>query len=925
MLESKNKRTVVCDSHPDALDRLKEQMSAVAFDPNDYYIILTPDRYTLGVEQKLFRGGGSINCEVLTLSRLCRRVLPKGKALSREGSVMLVSRAIKNVKDKLVFYKNAVRYYDFARSVLETLLQIGASGLTPSDIEATGATAGKLSDLALIAEEYDRLKSGCSDATDRLRELIAAASASELVKKSHIIAIGYSDPTKLNRDVFDALARSCKSFTLYEATRQTRVSRRDKVDVFVASDRITQYKKIAADIRNYAIDGGRYGDVSVICPEPRALVRILGEYGIRFYAETSVPLAETSPTAALRALYGLREPNADDLIALCKNPYSGCDRADAEKLQNYLSERGIARGVLNIGIDDERARRARDTAKKLAELFHGEKTETDEKEPRAAKFAESVRAVIGKADFECVQARIGMSDNATDVLQPIDELLALLDSYGTGAFDGDAEAFFSAARSAEVKSLPRYGDCVTVCQPSSLRMTRCKRLYVVDFNDGVLPCVTLDTGLIGDAEIHAVRDRIEPTAREKNRRDAAELAAVINNAENVYCSYCTAEGGRSALLAAADTAEHRSEDADALLKRSDDPSEIAYYACAESAARELAARKATKYSASLDSAAGDIKKASGFVNNVGSVTLRSLSASELSAWFSCPYKRFLKYTVGVGERKRDKVAALDFGIIMHSFMESLVNEYERDGDMDCSETHVRELVNAALEKSEIELTDDDALLYERMLSDARRFALDNKTVIERGKFVPKFAEREFEGDIALGAAQVPFKGKIDRIDVCGDKARIIDYKTNSGKRFDVKSCIDGTDMQLPLYAAAVPDYDVVGFFYMPMRPEYNAKGELLSGAFVKDVELAKAFDSGIECGEQPPVIKARLTANGAAFKNPSATVMDYSDFERLKYTCVAAAGVAADEIACGYIERSPADGACVYCPYGALCSDKRSR
>lgn len=127
MLESKNKRTVVCDSHPDALDRLKEQMSAVAFDPNDYYIILTPDRYTLGVEQKLFRGGGSINCEVLTLSRLCRRVLPKGKALSREGSVMLVSRAIKNVKDKLVFYKNAVRYYDFARSVLETLLQIGAS------------------------------------------------------------------------------------------------------------------------------------------------------------------------------------------------------------------------------------------------------------------------------------------------------------------------------------------------------------------------------------------------------------------------------------------------------------------------------------------------------------------------------------------------------------------------------------------------------------------------------------------------------------------------------------------------------------------------------------------------------------------------------------------------------------------------------
>lgn len=936
MQESNDKRPNIFGSHPDALDKLKEYMSRVKFDPNDYYIILTPDRYTLGVEQKLFRGGGSINCEVLTLSRLCRRVLPKGKALSREGSVMLMSRAIKNVKDKLVFYKNAAKFYDFSRAVLETLLQMGASGVSPSDIEATGATGGKLEDLARIADEYNALKSGYSDATDRLRELIAAASESELVKRSHIIAIGYSDPTKLNRDVFDALAASCKSFTLYEAERQTEISRREKINVFVASDKITQYKKVAADIRNYVLAGGRYGDVSVICPEPRALVRILGEYGIRYYAETSVPLAETSPAAALAAIYGLRDQNADGLVALCKNPYSGCDRADAEKLQNYLSERGIVRGAFNISIDDESARRARDTAKKLVELFHGikfgkgekignnEQAENVGKEINVKNFSESVRAVFEKADFEGVQNRLGATDD-TDVLQPVRELLELLESFGTGDFDGDAEAFFSAARSAEVKSLPRYGDCVTVCPPSSLRMTRCERLYVVDFNDGVLPSVTLDTGLISDAEIYAVREKIEPTAREKNRRDSAELAAVINNAESVFCSYCTGEGGKSALLAAADTIELGSEEVYESLAKSDDPQEIAYYACAESAARELAARKATRFSASLEAAAGDAEKAAEFINSVGGISLRSLSASELSAWFSCPYKRFLKYTVGVGERKTDKVAALDFGIIMHSFMEAIVKEYERDGYMDCSPSHVRELADAALKKSGIEIdADDDALLYERILSDARRFALDNKTVIERGSFEPKFTEREFEGDIALGKARVPFKGKIDRIDVCGDKARIIDYKTGN-KSFDIKSGLDGTDMQLPLYAAAVKDYDVTGFFYMPLRPEYNAKGELLCGAFVKDVQLAKAFDAEIESGAQPPVINARLNASGEAFKNPSANVMDEADFEKLINACVKNADNAADEIASGYIERSPANGACAYCPYGALCSNKKAR
>ena len=55
---------------------------------------LTPDRYTLQAEKALFGGSGAIDCEVLTLSRLCRRVCGADMPLSREGGVMLVAKAI---------------------------------------------------------------------------------------------------------------------------------------------------------------------------------------------------------------------------------------------------------------------------------------------------------------------------------------------------------------------------------------------------------------------------------------------------------------------------------------------------------------------------------------------------------------------------------------------------------------------------------------------------------------------------------------------------------------------------------------------------------------------------------------------------------------------------------------------------------------
>ena len=209
-------------SYPEALGELVGKLRAREFDPDEYHVVLTPDRYTQSVERALFSNGGAIDLEVLTLSRLSRRVAPSDKVLSREGGVMLAARAIAAVESELTYYKRAAKYTDFARNVYDTMQQLCASGADVENITASNAaTRSKLRDLALIRAEYVKQKGEYSDSPDRLTALARAIPTSEFVKNAHFYAIGYSlgyNTTKLNNAVFAALAGHAKSFDYYEAT-----------------------------------------------------------------------------------------------------------------------------------------------------------------------------------------------------------------------------------------------------------------------------------------------------------------------------------------------------------------------------------------------------------------------------------------------------------------------------------------------------------------------------------------------------------------------------------------------------------------------------------------------------------------------------------------------------------------------------------
>lgn len=899
----------VYKSYPSSLDGLAKRLKGRTFSPSEYYIVLTPDRYTQSVEGALFSGGGAIDCEVLTLSRLSRRLVKNGKILSREGGVMITARAISAVKDKLEYYTRAAAFNDFAREVYNTLLQISSSDVDVTEIELRGAAGLKIHDLALIKNQYDIIKAEYMDSPDRLTALIEAIPSSELIKNSHVYAVGYSDVTKLNARVFGEIKKYAKSFEYL--TVEHNVKRRKSAEVFGAPDRISQYKEIAVRILDYVHSGGAFGDIAVICPSPRPLARILREYDIPFYADESVALYDTPPLTALCDIYKLKtSADGETAAALCKNPFSGVNSDDAEKLQDYLIRHGINYGIFDKTISDEGAARAVRRAKKLTELFVG-------------SFADACEAIISGADFEGVQNTLYCG--ATDMITPILSLTALLRRYGADDFDTAAASFFSAARAVEVKSLPRERNVVTVTMPQSLRMRECGMLFVADFNEGILPPVISDSGLINDDELKSMGGLIEPSVREQNRRERRELFDVIQNAKTVVCTYSTAGGGRASSFIgeiAEKLTEYKEQERASVLLNSDDPQFISRYACRVGAAREIVSRAQSKHGLSISAAVGKSDTVAHPVqNSINIEPKKTVSVSELTHWFKCPYKRFLSDCVGVKERRTSALGAPDFGIVVHEFMERLLKQTP----LDCSRENVERIMKTVLDQKEIYTTDGE---LSRLVDDATDYAAANVAVIQAGKYSPELFEHQFGGEMYFGNAQTKFVGVIDRVDVCGNRARIIDYKTFN-KKFKIKDCLNGTDMQLPLYAAAVgkEGKDVTGMFYVPLSARYDNKNKPMAGCVVKDVDVAMEYDERLSDLTSSEIMSVQLKRekNGdLSFNNRMSAPIDGETFDKLIDKCVDTASAAADEIAGGYIARSPVSGACDSCAYFGICTSGKT-
>ena len=188
---------------------------------------------------------------------------------------------------------------------------------------------------------------------------------------------------------------------------------------------------------------------------------------------------------------------------------------------------------------------------------------------------------------------------------------------------------------------------------------------------------------------------------------------------------------------------------------------------------------------------------------------KSLSASALNNYISCPLKFYVENVEGIAEEEEvaETVESNVFGSIFHYVMENIYKKYE--GKKVHKEDIVREKndcenIGKLILQGFVEYMHTDAMegqhkIVEALLRKYISLALDaDIKAVANAPLLYVAGERRFKYQLPIndGALKVNFKAFVDRIDtlVEGNMIRIIDYKTGSvtppGANFELSQLFD---------------------------------------------------------------------------------------------------------------------------------------
>ena len=309
----------------------------------------------------------------------------------------------------------------------------------------------------------------------------------------------------------------------------------------------------------------------------------------------------------------------------------------------------------------------------------------------------------------------------------------------------------------------------------------------------------------------------------------------------------------------------------------------------------------------------------------------SISASLIETYFSCPYKAFAERILRLTRPQKGEAASYEIGLIFHEALEKFAPL--------CDKIKPRDVEAAALAIADEVLSKTDYARYLNKKQYEYIFPLIKEEIVRAckrvyndlkiGSFKVYGTEIKFANFDGAPLKAVPvstingvkqINGVIDRVDVDGKKARIIDYKTGStvGEKASAENLYTGNSIQLYLYMNALSPYgfDVVGAHYMGITDSFKKEGEsniVYAGRMIDDDETAERFERA-EGGAELADGSFGMFPKGSSSVATKEELKAFADYA-LKIT-----QTGADEIYKGLFVPSPyGEKACEYCELKGMC------
>jgi len=194
-----------------------------------------------------------------------------------------------------------------------------------------------------------------------------------------------------------------------------------------------------------------------------------------------------------------------------------------------------------------------------------------------------------------------------------------------------------------------------------------------------------------------------------------------------------------------------------------------------------------------------------------------VSATELEAFMTCPYRWFIERRLGIRELEEpetlERPDAMTTGSILHDVLEKYMNQVKNG-------KHYPKKLNGILSKTikeKVSSTGKIASIYVEKLKKDMGVLTGNFLKHEekhvKGDRKPAFFEFAFGTEykkniedapvnLKIGAHKIRLSGSIDRIDIEGNEAFILDYKSSEPKNYKTVEFMQGQRLQPALYAEA---------------------------------------------------------------------------------------------------------------------------
>jgi len=886
---NKAMKTLNFPNYISATDELMRIMASVEENPDVEHVIIVPEVYTLEYEKLIYgRGKGSFSIQVKSFNRLFSAYCDDSEVVSKSGAILLIKKIAYDISPSLTCFKNSYTKSGFALKMYETISRLKDQRIDPETMKADSLKKNKIHDVKLIYQEYiKRTQDKYVDTIGKKNKLAEYFNALSEKQNKYYYVLNFDVLTESTLNVLNAIDAKSNGVTIFNVKLAPQTSNAKSLTVYKAKNMVDQIKAVSRSISRDLYNGVSPDDIVVAGEglEYDTIKRVLSDFNIPFYMSKKESLG-VHPLAIylILAIQCVRKGmNRDDVIALVKNPAIFASKRERDAFCRYVYENLVDyKGFLSsFDRDSAYKEKAEKVRQRIAKLFL--QVGVIRSNMSVSDFTNVCKTVLENAYMapllEDEENKVAVEtlefEKAKELIVKALDFIGRV--YGNGVMSSEflVDSLRDLLASTEFSMVQKTSKVIKIGTLNDFRGQRYKKIYLLSFNDGLLPKIEEDVALLTDSDIVEMKslkllDRISVL----NARYKDELWQLLQNECDLFASYVCEENGKKSYDLQILQGQYSGKVKSRLsyvssLNTCLDAETFASLVADLSNAKELLCDvENVKLFASLKKAIGETKKDEySFEQGMSNVdtTLTKTSVSGLQTYYKCPFMYFCSYVLGVEKSEDGRVTPLDVGKIIHATLSEVFDPEFKDkiADEKQIKNRVLEIMGKVLEQTPKASLEANQPIVERLKNETVKATIIAYNQLKKGNYEVEKCEasygREYNDEKKYKLEKtLVFKGKkgdvklvgdIDRIDVCKDtlRARVIDYKTGSDK-FSYADLYYATQLQLPLYMSVVMENGKKpgGFFYFPATASWSEKesSNMLNGIFELSDENILAMERG---------------------------------------------------------------------------------